>query len=66
MALLFAASILFAGCEEADEAPRMTLEDVLETLVGREIVDETDEVADLQELARQRSRIETESDEDQG
>ena len=44
----------------------VTLEDVLETLVGREIVDETDEVADLQELARQRSRIETESDEDQG
>ena len=30
----------------------VTLEDVLETIVGVEIVDETDEVADLQKLAR--------------
>ena len=31
----------------------VTLEDVLETIVGVEIVDETDEVADLQEFARE-------------
>jgi len=30
----------------------VTLEDVLETIVGVEIVDETDEVADMQKLAR--------------
>jgi len=32
----------------------VTLEDVLEEILGREIVDETDEVADLRELARKR------------
>ncbi|MFP4658266.1 MAG: CBS domain-containing protein, partial [Desulfonatronovibrionaceae bacterium] len=32
----------------------VTLEDVLEEILGREIVDETDEVADLRKLARQR------------
>ena len=32
----------------------VTIEDVVETLLGLEIVDETDAVADLQELARQR------------
>lgn len=32
----------------------VTLEDVLETLVGSEIVDESDNVADMQELARKR------------
>lgn len=32
----------------------VSLEDVVETLLGREIVDETDAVADLQRLARQR------------
>lgn len=31
----------------------VTLEDVLETIVGVEIVDETDQVADMQELARE-------------
>jgi len=31
-----------------------TLEDMLETLLGEEIVDETDTVADMQELARRR------------
>jgi CBS domain containing-hemolysin-like protein len=35
----------------------VTLEDVLECLLGEEIVDEHDEVADLQELARERSPL---------
>jgi CBS domain containing-hemolysin-like protein len=30
----------------------VTLEDAIETLLGREIVDETDAVEDMQELAR--------------
>ena len=30
----------------------VTLEDALETLLGKEIVDESDSVADMQELAR--------------
>ncbi|MFZ5587300.1 MAG: hemolysin family protein [Thermodesulfobacteriota bacterium] len=34
----------------------LTLEDVLETLVGSEIVDEKDQVADMRELARKRGR----------
>lgn len=34
----------------------LTLEDVLETLVGSEIVDEKDQVADMRELARKRAR----------
>ncbi|MDY6838565.1 MAG: CNNM domain-containing protein [Thermodesulfobacteriota bacterium] len=32
----------------------VTMEDILETIVGIEVVDETDETADLQRLARQR------------
>ena len=32
----------------------VTLEDVLEEILGREIVDEFDEVADLREVARRR------------
>ena len=32
----------------------VTMEDILETLLGFEIVDETDEVSDMQQLARQR------------
>jgi CBS domain containing-hemolysin-like protein len=31
------------------------MEDVLETLLGKEIVDELDEVEDMRELARERS-----------
>jgi CBS domain containing-hemolysin-like protein len=34
----------------------VTLEDLLETLLGEEIVDETDTVEDMQELARKRAR----------
>ena len=34
----------------------VSLEDVLEELIGREIVDETDMVTDLRELARRRRR----------
>ena len=34
----------------------VTLEDVLETLLGEEIVDETDQVADMRSLARRRAR----------
>lgn len=34
----------------------VTLEDAIETLLGREIVDETDQVADLQELAKDKYR----------
>ena len=33
----------------------LTMEDVLETLLGKEIVDELDEVEDMRELARERS-----------
>jgi CBS domain containing-hemolysin-like protein len=36
----------------------ITLEDVLETLLGQEIIDETDPVADMQVLARRRARRE--------
>ncbi len=41
----------------------VTLEDALETLLGREIVDETDLTADLRELARQRAAGLAESEE---
>lgn len=34
----------------------VTLEDAIETLLGREIVDESDSVADMQALARDRFR----------
>ena len=40
----------------------VTLEDVLESLLGQEIVDEHDEVADMQELARERSGVEASAD----
>ena len=34
----------------------MTLEDIIETLLGLEIVDETDTVVDLQVLAKKRRK----------
>jgi len=34
----------------------VTLEDAIETLLGREIVDESDTVEDMQELARRKYR----------
>lgn len=47
----------------------VTLEDAIETLLGREIIDESDAVADMQELARAKNRerldrIEDQDDED--
>jgi CBS domain containing-hemolysin-like protein len=34
----------------------VTMEDVLESLIGEEIVDETDKVVDMREVARKRSQ----------
>jgi len=39
----------------------VTLEDAIETLLGREIVDESDAVADMQALARDKHRERLES-----
>jgi CBS domain containing-hemolysin-like protein len=48
---------MFAVVDEYDGLEGVvTLEDVLECLLGAEIVDEHDEVADMQELALERSR----------
>lgn len=41
----------------------MTLEDVLEELLGREIVDEYDEAIDMRELAHRRRRESSAGDE---
>ncbi len=48
-------SHLFVVTSEADEIVGIvTLEDVMESLIGEEIVDEVDVVVDMQELARRR------------
>jgi CBS domain containing-hemolysin-like protein len=48
--------ILLVADEFGGTAGLITLEDAMETLLGREIMDELDRVADLQELARRRTQ----------
>lgn len=53
---------LFAVLDEyGGLAGVVSLEDVLEEILGREIMDESDSVADLRELARQRRRAATQN-----
>jgi CBS domain containing-hemolysin-like protein len=48
--------IAIVSDEYGGVAGLVTLEDLLETLLGEEIVDETDHVVDLQQSARQHRR----------
>jgi len=49
--------ILLVADEYGGTSGLLTLEDAMETLLGREIVDESDRVADLQDLARKRQGL---------
>ena len=48
--------IIVVQDEFGQTAGVVTLEDALETLLGTEIIDESDTVADMQELAREKNR----------
>lgn len=50
------AHLFFVEDEFGQMAGVVSLEDAIETLLGREIVDETDEVEDMQDLARSKYR----------